>query len=365
MLDAALPAQLRPRWRKQPSGLFMPLRQGFGLGLVGGLTAGGISPATLPGASQIESWHMSQRGVTMESMTLEGGTAHANAVTFSGNLNQSMAPYVDIVGAGSRGTATFDFYIDGGSTPYVSGLTTAASVSISGLGLAVQFPVGTYSADNTYTGLVNSWNNLTPKTRTLVSSGVGSQKPTMEVGPNGRFVMHSIGSNSPRVRDITSDWATVLAGGSDTAFSIFMVCKTNQASPSGTQYWFSIANQGSANQRFGITGRNSGAYGLVKLDDVATNVTVEGGTLDTGYHVLTIIHHGTTVDMSEDGVSLFSGSSQNVGSCTFDIVELFALGTSGGASSQIEGSIGELITYHGVHPDPGAIEDYLAAGWGL
>jgi hypothetical protein len=56
---------------------------------------------------------------------------------------------VKIVAGGTLGTATFAYSLDGGATYSVT-LTTQATYLMPGTGVTINFPAGTYSADNVY-----------------------------------------------------------------------------------------------------------------------------------------------------------------------------------------------------------------------
>jgi hypothetical protein len=55
-----------------------------------------------------------------------------------------------MIAGGARGTATFQYSTDGGST-WSGTLTTAATVSLGATGYTANFPTGTYNVNNTYT----------------------------------------------------------------------------------------------------------------------------------------------------------------------------------------------------------------------
>ncbi len=62
---------------------------------------------------------------------------------------------VDIVVGGTRGTATFRWSLDNGTT-WSSTAATAASIALTGSGLTVNFATGTYNADNLYSAFATN-----------------------------------------------------------------------------------------------------------------------------------------------------------------------------------------------------------------
>lgn len=95
------------------------------------------------------------------------------AVTITGETTLALdSVLVDIQTGGSRGTATFQYSFDGGSTWSESAVLTAATyeMKLSGMptGLTLNFPVGTYNADNTYTSTQPKFTSVLLKQRSLL-----------------------------------------------------------------------------------------------------------------------------------------------------------------------------------------------------
>ena len=68
---------------------------------------------------------------------------------------------------GVRGTAKFDWYIDGGTTPVATGVSTAELVALGATGLVVAFDLGTYHVGATY-----SWTStVTPANGAVTKNG--------------------------------------------------------------------------------------------------------------------------------------------------------------------------------------------------
>lgn len=95
------------------------------------------------------------------------------AVTITGETTLALdTVLVDIQTGGSRGTATFQYSFDGGSTWSESAVPTAATyeMKLNGMptGLTLNFPVGTYNADNTYTSTQPKFTSVLLKQRSLL-----------------------------------------------------------------------------------------------------------------------------------------------------------------------------------------------------
>ena len=95
------------------------------------------------------------------------------AVTITGETTLALdSVLVDIQTGGSRGTATFQYSFDGGLTWSESSVLTAATyeMKLNGMptGLTLNFPVGTYNADNTYTSTQPKFTSVLLKQRSLL-----------------------------------------------------------------------------------------------------------------------------------------------------------------------------------------------------
>lgn len=84
----------------------------------------------------------------MTAVTSAGTTPPA--VTLTGTPNGFHDVRIEITTGGALATAVFRWSINGGST-WTSGVTTAASVVLTGTGLTANFAAGTYATNNVYT----------------------------------------------------------------------------------------------------------------------------------------------------------------------------------------------------------------------
>lgn len=109
--------------------------------LRGLVTAGGVVTVLLDADDE--------NGNTLSAVTPSGTTPPA--VTITGTPLAAVSQVqVDILVGGLRGTATFRYSIDGGAT-FSGSNPTAATFAIPNSGLTINFPTGTYNADNLYT----------------------------------------------------------------------------------------------------------------------------------------------------------------------------------------------------------------------
>ena len=97
-------------------------------------------------------------GILLGTTPLAAGTT-PQAVTWSGALSQAIGLQLNIDGTGARGTATFKWSINNGATFVATGVLTAATVDLATPGgtVTVAFPVGTYTALDTYKATVQTW----------------------------------------------------------------------------------------------------------------------------------------------------------------------------------------------------------------
>ncbi|WP_448377541.1 DUF2586 family protein, partial [Fervidobacterium sp.] len=83
------------------------------------------------------------------SVSADSGNPSSPAVTVTGDPLDAYEIVVRIVRGGAVGTATFVYSLDGGDTESLE-TTTAASVSLAGTGLTLNFAAGTYTAGAIY-----------------------------------------------------------------------------------------------------------------------------------------------------------------------------------------------------------------------
>ena len=116
-----------------------------------------------------------------------------------------------------------------------------------------------------------------------------------------------------------SSLPTTLAGGTDTAFSLFWVAQ--QVSTAGIQNHLGFFRSTSTQplEDFFTSG---GLYRSNRRDDAGTLVPVTGGTPDTSRHIFEAIYSGTAITFRIDGGLVFNNVAQDVGAITFDSMVL-------------------------------------------
>lgn len=294
------------------------------------------SPTTWPGASSLVSWHHSMRGVTYYT-TLNGTGTSPPTVTVTGTIPAGFGLQIDIPVGGARGTATFRYSVDNG-TNWSTAATTAASVLLGGTGVTAVFPVGTYSTDNVWKLVVNTWADQTGNGHTFTASAT-TLAPVMQVTSVGGAALRFDGSND--IMLCVTGLANTLVGGADNDHEIFMLAKLNSAS--GTRALFFTGNNGTACRELWRT--NSGPWFAFKEDDSTTQDTpLSGGTADTALHCFNFDQEGTTADFRIDNASVVSGS-MNVGTMTVNTCSIGASYQAGSAGNHADISIYQVLTY--------------------
>lgn len=208
-----------------------------------------------------------------------GGTPRAYgttppAVTYTGTLTGGVTPYLQIDLLGARGTATFKVSYDDGSTFPHTGILTAATVTLPGIGSAItaNFPVGTYATNNIYKACVDTASDLSGSSNAGTKTDVTKQVLYRTAAFNGRPAF---------------DWETGGAGkGLDTpsislgAFSIFVVEQMT-----ATNVYVAIHSSDSAHQFYDGTSQTS----KIVRSSVTSQKSLTAGWISTGSPLLSIL----------------------------------------------------------------------------
>jgi hypothetical protein len=325
-------------------------------------------------ANLLKCWLIADRGLTLNgTLASSGATPPSTALTISGNLSQSSGiafRISDVTAGTNRGQAKFNAYNDGGTNPVATGLTTQADVDLTALlGVHVQWPVwASYATDQLFTATIATW---TDQFAGHVFSGPGtvSQSPTaIWQGLNNRPVINSVGSNNPRLT--CTDSLASIWNGDDAPITVFMVMQSTNATVTAALPWLNFGNTGGGTTErwdFGVV--NTASYRSTKVDGAGGAATPSGGTLDALWHYGTWNSTGTVLTQRLDGaaVSLSGSGAQNVGTCSFNVVTLFARTLAGAVSTGIAGSIAELLIYAGSLGTSSVSEKetYLKTQWRL
>jgi hypothetical protein len=117
---------------------------------------------------------------------LAAGTTPPAVTLFGRPIIGSVQIRIEITTLGALGVAVFRWSMDGGLT-FVSGVTTAASVALTGTGLSALFSSGSYSTDNVYSAAtpvpesVLGWLTAMVTRDLYLRRGMNPQDPAIEI----------------------------------------------------------------------------------------------------------------------------------------------------------------------------------------
>jgi hypothetical protein len=234
------------------------------------------------GSSLISWWNTRLSTLTLGGTPLASGAAPP-VVTYTGTLTGPVVPYLQIDGAGARGVATFKVSYDDGATFPHTGILTAASVALPGVGSAItaNFATGTdYATDNVYQSVCESLTDLSASAN-HASQGTAAQRPLVRAN-SGRRILRSDGVN---------DSLRLAQNVSITVGSIVFV--GNKIS--GTSYRTGV----SLARMFLATSLSAGEWGGYADADI-----VSGATLDaTPKHLTQVVRAANDIDLYTNAAS--------------------------------------------------------------
>lgn len=328
------------------------------------------SPLHLPGFANLLSFHTLNKRTTvqLEDDMLGGGTAPPQVqITGTPNGLYDVRLRTPTTG-GSRGTARFDWSVDGGVNWLGTNVLTAATVVLGSTGLTSVWAGGggdVYSTDNTWRSTVKEWHDASAN-GVLFEETVGPvNQPFIDLTVlGGRPGLLFDGVNN-RLRSFDPAFATALLGGEDTPFTVGMVAKCVGAT-SGNHPFFSIsyATPTPDNAQASVRVLSS-QYAAIKRGDSDASDTRSGGTPDNDTHRIIYRHNGTTVDVFVDNVAVISAAAQNRASCTVEAVTLGALLSIANIHGNV--AIGTVVTYTGARSavEIGYLDQWLKNDYGL
>jgi hypothetical protein len=175
-------------------------------------------------------------------------------------------------------------------------------------------------------------NNVTPSASDVFVNGNSSLQPTyLPTGWGGAYNLPALSFNGVSYYLVcTSGLAQLLAGGIDTAFTLFLVGQNRTLS--GVRCLLGFFSTGSVQPVMDLF-TSAGAYASVRRDNSGGVPAVQptGGTPDTLKNIWTIIFTGTTLTVKINGGTIINAAPQDVvGAITFSAMILGA--TYGGAS---------------------------------
>lgn len=135
--------------------------------------------------SQLKLWLRDDMGITLGGTPLATGTTPP-VVTIA--TTDGVNPYgfkslrIEITTGGARGTALFRWSTDDGTTWQATGVTTAATVALSGMNCTITFPVGAYTNDNVYRATLATWANQGAAGGTFTQATAANQPLSLPTG---------------------------------------------------------------------------------------------------------------------------------------------------------------------------------------
>jgi hypothetical protein len=245
----------------------------LGLGLAISGSSGGSSPASILG-SALTLWLRGDLGVTfvMSAVAATGTTPPAvtltgtPAVSVINTLASTPAIEIDISTTGARGTATFQWKLNG--SVQQTAQTTAATFALGTTGLTANFPVGTYTNDNVYKTNTNlsAWADQSATGASLVQA-TSSAQPIYSL-TDGLLSTPALTFASASLQRIAS--ASSVATG--TTPTLYIVNKYTSVSVGQCAISFGVPNTNGAAMFVDVTGHSERACNIAGFpNDVDAN----------------------------------------------------------------------------------------------
>lgn len=315
-----------------------------------------INPNTLPGKERVEYWINPRRGLSLGTQLLGLGAAAPGTCTLSadtgGTLTVTLGLFFRIDVSGSVGTMRFSVSIDGGSS-FLASLTnvlSSADVALTGLGLRVQWAAGTYTAGtHTYRAVLSQIQEVSLHGRVLVAPATLTSRCWVNWNAiNGRPTIFSDGS-AKILKDITSGGAAALGTGTAKSRSFYLLFKAGTTTPTGALAMLSLSNTGDADSRwtFSLKNGTNDLWSAAVADAGGAASIVNGGSLDSSYHIAAVVLSGTTLTVyNKTNTPIFSGT-QSVGAQTFDSFSICAENLGGSLGNSAPCELGDIVARSG------------------
>jgi hypothetical protein len=160
-------------------------------------------------------WYTSKAGIILSSSVMLSAGTSPPLVTITGaGLTLAFPTSVAIriaidstAGGTARGQATFKYFADGGTTPIATGVTTAATVALTGAasGITANFPTGTYNTNQTWDAPLATWQDQSGGANHLIVAP-SSKGPIVNLtGYNSRVALNFGSSSSAQYRLISTN----------------------------------------------------------------------------------------------------------------------------------------------------------------
>lgn len=196
---------------------------------------------------------------------------------------------------------------------------------------------------------VGSWGDRFGNGYTLAQA-TGSKQPTQGATIAGRPALTFARASSQLLTLTNGGLITALAGGNDTAFTVYMVLSAVSLSALLDAPW-SIASSASATVYMAPTHGASGEMSYTRRDGGAAQVTTYTGFAHA-VGVAALVrwrYSGTAMTLVGNGVTATPSGSSNTGSLSLDRLTIGALFRGAATEANyLDANVAEMITYTGV-----------------
>lgn len=264
-----------------------------------------LDPGDATSAELLARWRADN--LVLRSLMRKTGTTPPD-VTLTGDLNQTIDIRIDINVGGSRGVATFDWYL--GDQLQESGITTDTTYILGATGLTANFSTGTYNADNIYDSAVSQLTDLSGNENHLNSSGpgVGDVWPTIIQldSATGQPAINLVPSQ--RIERETGTFADDLLGGVNNTFDVFFMCRLNDVS--ATRVLWSGSSSTSSNIPTVQLRTTTSAWEIRRRLSTGTDLIIASDVpAATGLYIVRFSFDGTNGRLQVNGVDIIGGDS--------------------------------------------------------
>jgi hypothetical protein len=274
---------------------------------------------------------------------------------------------VDSVAAGTgTGQATFKYFIDGGTTPIATGVTTqSAGVALTGAcsGETYFFPAGTYAVGQRWDQWCAVIVDQSSQGGDYDSQLVGFSPSIESAGWNGLPSVLWDGTASLLYAD-GRDLANRVCGGSNKGFHLYL--SLQMASLTAGQCLLNFGRTDGNSAGFEITIGAGPLWTFKKTDATGAAVTCTGGVPDLNRCLLDVHHTGTVLSANvttlaggTTALSLSGGGAQSVGTLGTLNTSGWGLRKTGGASSFSNKRARELAIFAGAHSAVSSMRSYM------
>lgn len=302
-------------------------------------------PRTLSSASALAAWWRASQFAT-PSLTLAGSGSSPPTVTWAGTgpVEGLVAEVNDTTGGTLRGQAKFRYSLQSGAVnTWISGVLTAATVTLIGADITLAFGNSVYTNNNVYEPVPSAW--IDGQAGHVLNQGVVANSPRIRVNAIGiRTGMYFDGIDDFML--CSDSLANTIIGGSDKPFTIIGV-----AAVIAPVVGIIVGFNNSVGTGFFDYGGQAGVPFCNKKGDTDSVHSATGGSLSTAPHLNRLVQSGVNAQCSIDTVSQFN-SAQDATTLTSDIVSVGATYINSVPSNRGEMILGDLLIYNRILTTP-------------